>query len=75
MSGPQIRLCPSLVVFFNSLVALLKKSEWTIFFFFFSRKCWESVRFAAAENWFEPPKFFNDRTKAIIQHFLEKSFK
>ena len=35
----------------------------------------ESVRFAAAENWFKPPMIFIDRTKAVIQHFLEKSFK
>jgi len=34
-----------------------------------------SVRFAAAENWFKPPMFFIDRTKAVILHFLEKSFK
>jgi len=27
------------------------------------------------ENWFKPPMFFIDRTKAVIQHFLEKSFK
>jgi len=46
-----------------------------IFFFFFSRKCWESVRFAAAENWFKPPMFLFDRTKALMQLFLEKSFK
>jgi len=31
--------------------------------------------FAAAENWFKPPMFFIDRTKAVILHFLEKSFK
>jgi len=31
--------------------------------------------FAAAENWFKPPMFFIDRTKAVIQHLLEKSFK
>jgi len=29
----------------------------------------------SAENWFKPPMFFIDRTKAVIQHFLEKSFK
>jgi len=29
------------------------------------------VRFAAAENWFKPLMFFIDRTKAVIQHFLE----
>ena len=28
------------------------------------------VRFAAAENWFKPPMFFIDRTKAVIQHFF-----
>ena len=47
----------------------IKKSEWAFFFFFFCRKCWKSVRFAAAENWFKPPLFFIDRTKAVIQHF------
>ena len=33
------------------------------------------MRFAAAENWFKPPMCFIDSTKAVIQHFLEKSFK
>ena len=33
------------------------------------------MRFAAAENWFKPPMFIIDRTKAVIQQFLEKSFK
>jgi len=33
------------------------------------------VRFAAAEKWFKPTMFFIDRTKAVIQHYLEKSFK
>ena len=33
------------------------------------------ARFAEAENWFKPPMIFIDRTKAVIQHFLEKSFK
>ena len=40
-----------------------------IFSPFFSRKCWESVRFAAAESWFKPPMFFFDRSKTVIQHF------
>jgi len=46
-----------------------------ILFFFFSRKCLESVRFAAAENWFKPLMLLIDHAKAVIQHFLEKSFK
>ena len=58
-----------------NICGLVKKSEWTFFVFFFSRKCWESVRFAAAEKWFKPTMFFIDRTKAVIQHYLEKSFK
>jgi len=33
------------------------------------------VTFAAAETWFKPPMFFIDRTKAVNQHFLKKSFK
>ena len=31
--------------------------------------------YLAAEHRFKPPMFFIDRTKAVIQHFLEKSFK
>jgi len=45
------------------------------FFFFFSKKCWESVRFAIAKNWFKLPMKVIDHTKALTQHFLENSFK
>ena len=34
-------------------------------FFFFSNKCWVSVRFTLAENWFKLPMNANDRTKAL----------
>jgi len=52
-------------------VALLKRENGH---FFSSSENVENV-FAAAENWFKYPMFFIDRTKAVIQHYLEKSFK
>ena len=35
----------------------------------------KSVRFAITKKWFKSPRKFIDRTKAVTQHFLKKSFK
>jgi len=61
------------VVYIVHILNGLKRECYCIFFIFFSNKCWISVRFAAADNWFKPPMYFIDRTKAVNQYFYEKS--
>ena len=39
---------------------------------FFYNYCWERVKFAITKNW--TPMQAIDLTKAVTQHFLEKSF-